>query len=49
MKNEEVKTEVIEDTPEYCGGKVKPQDIKGKIGEWNCVGGEWVWSDFVGK
>jgi len=48
MKNEEVKTEVSEDTPEYCGGKVKPADKKGEAGSWSCNGGEWIWVPDVG-
>lgn len=53
MKKEVKKEEVLPvenggDTPEYCGGKVKPADIKGQAGSWSCNGGEWVWIPDVG-
>ncbi len=48
MTDETVKTELEQDVPMTCGGDPKPANPKGKIGEWNCVSGTWVWSEFIG-
>lgn len=49
-ENKEAKPNVAPpDPPETCGGKNKPSNPPGQVGNWECIGGSWEWIPFIGE